>query len=166
MSEQLVIEPARFAREGRKLAGRLAVDALPRLAEAVQPGSGEVSYEISGFITSKGHIGLRLSVSAAVGLVCNRCLEGLTQQLDSSREIVLVPGADEFAQPEDESDTEDIIPEVARLDIRELVEDELLLAMPLAAHHDECAAPDVSGEDPLSAARLSPFAALSRLKKD
>ena len=133
MCGQLVIEPGRFAREGRQLRGTLAIDTLPRLAGSVLQGSGEVAYELDGFVTAKGHNALRLTVSVTVGLACQRCLERLDQLVESRRDIVLVAGADEFAPPEDEADSEDIIPEPAKLDVRELIEDELLLAMPLAA---------------------------------
>jgi len=163
MSEQLVIEPSRFAREGRRLGGKLSVEVLPRLAEAIRPGS-EVAFEARGFVTVKGHSALHLDVSATVQLPCQRCLEPLEQRLESRRDIVLVPGADEFSPPDDEAETEDIIPEVARLDLRELVEDELLLALPLAPHHEDgaCSAPIGAVDEQMQ----SPFAVLSRLKKD
>jgi len=168
MSEQLVIDPARFAREGRRLRGILKVDALPRLAERVQDGSGEAAFDVEGYTTAKGHGGLHLAVSAVVALACQRCLEPLSQRIESRRDIVLVAGADEFSQSDDEAETEDVIPEVGRLDLRELVEDELLLSMPLAPHHDEgqCAAPaSASIEASAGSSGQSPFAVLSRLKK-
>jgi len=168
MSEQLVIEPGRFAREGRQLKGTLGLEALPRLAEAVEAGSEDVVYEVRGYLTAKGHAALHLSVRASVGLSCQRCLEPLEQRLESQRDIVLVPGADQFAQPDDEAELEDIIPEVARLDVRELVEDELLLALPLAPHHDEglCTAP-ASGASQAAerGTSESPFSVLQKLRK-
>lgn len=166
MSEQLVIEPGRFAREGRHLGGSLALSALPRLAGLVK-GNGEAVYEVDGFVTSKGHNALRLKVGATVGLECQRCLERLEQSVESRRDIVFVPGADEFAQPDDEAETEDVIPEPDRLDLKELIEDELLLAMPLAPHHPEgdCSMPRLQ-DDGSDASRESPFAVLGRLRKD
>lgn len=165
MSEQLVIEPARFARERLQLGGSLKISALMRLAEAAQAGSGEASFEVQGYITAKGYSGLHLTVSAVVGLSCQRCLERLEQRIESRRDIVFVPGADEFAQPDDEADSEDVLPEVPRVDVRELVEDELLLAMPLAPHHEQgrCAAPSTTEAGAMT---QSPFAVLGRLKKE
>ena len=167
MSGQLVIEPGRFAREGRQLRGTLAIDTLPRLAGSVLQGSGEVAYELDGFVTAKGHNALRLTVTATVGLACQRCLERLDQPVESRRDIVMVAGADQFAPPEDEAESEDIIPEPARLDVRELIEDELLLAMPLAPHHEEgmCSVPG-SQDDDTRRSTESPFAVLGKLKKD
>jgi len=166
MSEQLVIEPGRFAREGRHLGGSLAPGALPRLT-GLALGNGEVGFEVDGFVTAKGHSALRLKVSAIVGLECQRCLERMEQRVESRRDIVLVPGADEFAQPDDEAETEDVIPEPDRLDLRELIEDELLLAMPLAPHHPEgeCSMPRLE-DDGSDVSHQSPFAVLGRLRKD
>jgi len=130
-------------------------------------GNGEAAYDVDGFVTAKGHSALRLKVSAAVGLECQRCLERLEQLVESRRDIVLVPGADEFAEPDDEAETEDVIPEPDRLDLRELIEDELLLAMPLAPHHPEgeCSVPPLQN-DGSDASHQSPFAVLGRLRKD
>jgi uncharacterized protein len=170
MSEQLVIEPARFAREGRQLQGTLALGSLPRLAGVVQAANEGVVYAVRGYVTLKGHAALHLRVSASVHLSCQRCLERLAQRLESERNIVLVPGADQFAQPDGEAEFEDVIPEVPRLDVRELVEDELLLAMPLAPHHEEgmCWAPalEASSFSAESGMAESPFSALRKLKKD
>jgi len=170
MFEQLVIEPARFAREGRQLKGTLALGSLPRLADVVQAANEDVVYEVRGYVTLKGHAALHLRVGALVGLSCQRCLERLEQRLDSERNIVLVPGADQFAQPDDEAELEDVIPEVLRLDVRELVEDELLLAMPLAPHHDEgmclAPAPGTSSSAAESGKAESPFSVLRKLKMD
>lgn len=167
MFEQLVIEPARFARDGRQLRGALAVASLPRLAEQLDGSGGAVDYEVVGYVTAKGHPALHLTVAADVDLVCQRCLGRLNQRLESQRDIVLVPDADEFAQVNDEAESEDVIPEVARLDLRDLVEDELLLVMPLAPHHAEgaCSPPQDrhAGEHDVQAS--SPFAMLSQLKK-
>jgi uncharacterized protein len=53
------------------------------------------------------------------------------------------------------------------LDLRELIEDELLLALPLVPRHEDCPQPLRVGHapDPEPDARPNPFAALGALKK-
>jgi uncharacterized protein len=77
---------------------------------------------------------------------------------------VLVPGADEFAQGGDEAQSEDLIPDVAQLELAPLLEEELLLALPLATRHDEgaCGTGLEMAPEPAVA---SPFAALAKLKQ-
>src|SRR5512134_3399836 len=102
MSEQLVIEPARFARERGQRAGTLAPARLPRLAESLGDAAGSVGYSVAGYMNERGFPTLHVEIDAALHLRCQRCLGSLAQQVRSQREIVLVPGADEFAQRDDE----------------------------------------------------------------
>ena len=177
MSEQLVIDPARFAREGARLTGALAAAALPRLAEQLQRADqlqgpdqlqgagGEIGYRVDGFLSERGHPGLHLQLDGEIELRCQRCLGALRARIESRRDVVLVPDVDEFAQRSDEDETMDIIPAVPRLDLRTLLEDEVLLALPVAPCHasDECRVPE--GRPGAAPERVSPFAALAQLKR-
>ena len=165
MSEQLVIDPARFARERGRLTGALTSAALPRLADQLHGAGGSIAYLVEGFISERGDPALRVELDGEVELRCQRCLETLRTRVDSRRELVLVQGADEFAQRSDEDETMDIIPAVPRLDLRTLLEDEVLLGLPVAPCHPpgECSAPE--GQHASTPERISPFAALARLKR-
>jgi uncharacterized protein len=123
-----------------------------------------VRYLVSGYVNERGYNALHLELDGELSLRCQRCLGPLSQPVHSEREIVLVPGADEFAQREDEAESEDVIPEVARLELMPLLEEELLLALPLALRHEEgaCGAVLEAVAEPVAA---SPFAALARLKQ-
>jgi uncharacterized metal-binding protein YceD (DUF177 family) len=74
-----------------------------------------------------------------------------------------VPGADEFAQRDDEAEAEDVIPDVPRLELVPLLEEELLLALPLALRHEGAACSEAIAMQPAEAS--SPFAALAKLKQ-
>jgi uncharacterized protein len=194
MSGQLVIDPARFARDRAWLSGSLAAADLPRLAEqlglagqlglARQPDAGRgdarsadvgnaetrqasawgIRYEVAGHVDARGHPALTLQLDGTVALRCQRCLGVLPVPIDARREIVLVSGADEFAPFDDEDESTDIIPAVARLDLRVLLEDEILLGLPLAPRHapGTCRAEGASHSGP--AERSTAFALLARLK--
>ena len=58
----------------------------------------------------------------------------------SGRSIRFVHGAD-LAQQLDEESEEDVLALSAALDLRELIEDELILALPLVPRHDVCPQP-------------------------
>jgi uncharacterized protein len=165
MSEQLVIDPARFARERVRLTGSLAVASLPRLADQLHGAGGSIAYQVEGFVSERGYPGLHLELDAEIEVQCQRCLGALPTRIESRRDVVLVQGADEFAQRSDEDETLDIIPAVARLDLRVLLEDEVLLGLPVAPCHaqGECRTPE--GEPAAAPERVSPFAALAQLKR-
>lgn len=164
MSEQLVIDPARFARDRARLTGALAAAALPRLAEQLCNAGGSIEFEVGGGVDERGRAALHLKLGGVVELRCQRCLAALPIRVDAERDIVLVPGADEFAPFGDEDDSTDVIPAVPRLDLRALLEDEVLLGLPVAPRHPEgqCQADATpAGEEP---ERSSPFAVLAGLK--
>ena len=165
MSEQFVIDPARFARERGRSTGSLTAAALPRLADQLHGAGGSIAYQVEGFISGRGHPGLHLELDGEIEVRCQRCLGALRTRIECQRDVVLVQGADEFAQRSDEDETMDIIPAVPHLDLRALLEDEVLLALPVAPCHaqGECNAPE--GEHAAMPERVSPFAALVQLKR-
>lgn len=164
MPDQLVIEPGQFARARGRLAGTLEAGTLPRLADALFDTAGAVGYEVRGEVNERGRAVLHIALDGSLDLRCQRCLGRLAQQVRTRRDIVLVPDADEFVQGEDVAETEDVIPEVARLDVSALLEEELLLALPHSARHEEdvCRA---EVDAPAPAGGSSPFAALARLRE-
>jgi len=165
---RVIIDPRQFGRERATASGSIAAATLGRLAELLyDAGAGGqqgnmIHYRVTGHVTPKDQPALRLEVNGELDLRCQRCLERLRLPLALQREIVLVAGADEFAQSEDEPESVDTIPAASRIDLRDLVEEEIILALPLAPRH-------AAGECELSAAEElpasdSPFAALARLK--
>ena len=153
-----IVDPARLAREESRLTGVLTLAQLPRLADVLFDHDGRVRYT-----TGNGQPALRINLEADLGLRCQRCLERLPLHLDVERDVVLVADMRELDARDDEDDDTDAIPGVASLDLRELIEEEILLSLPMAPRHPEDActaqpeASAVSGSE-------SPFAALAGLK--
>lgn len=164
MSDQLVIDPAKFARGRSELRGQLRLAELPRVVPELYDADygGIVDYTVSGFETAKREPALRLGLSGSFGLRCERCLNRLEFALDVQRAIVLAQGLDEFTPVDDEDETTDTIPAVARLDLRALLEDEVLLNLPMAPRHaeGECQAQPTQQDAPPPSA----FAVLANLK--
>jgi uncharacterized protein len=162
MSDQLVIDPAKFARGRNELRGELQAAQLPRVVPELFDTEGGVGYAVSGFQTAKGEPALRVEIHGTLALRCERCLNRLDFALDSHRVIVLAQGVDEFTPVADEDETIDTIPAVARLDVGALLEDEVLLSLPMAPRHaeGECRAEGTQQDAPAS----SPFAVLANLR--
>src|SRR5207342_1942558 len=104
-----IIDPRRFARERATASGSFTADTLMRLgdvlfdaADANRQQGSMIHYRVTGFMTPKDQPALRIEVSGAVELRCQRCLERLEFPLRLQREIVLDAGADEFEQSADE----------------------------------------------------------------
>ena len=149
-----------FARDGRVLEGTLAVEDLDRLHDLLVDIDGEVTFRLQGYKGEGGESMLHLEVSGTVPLACQRCLEAVPCDLDVDAVLELVPAGAELSQDELEDDTRDFLPVERELDVVELVEDEILLALPVAPRHEKCGLPGAAN----AGERINPFAKLSVLK--
>jgi uncharacterized protein len=149
-----------FARDARVLEGTLAVSTLERLHDLLADVSGEVSWRIEGFKDEGGELMLQLSVGGCIQLACQRCLEAIPFELDIDSLLEVVPASADLSQDELEDDSRDFLPVEKELDVAELIEDEILLSLPVAPRHERCGLPGAAG----AGERLNPFAALAELK--
>ncbi len=160
MSQQLAIDGVSFARDGRVLEGALAVAGLERLHDLLAEVSGEIRYRLQGLQGEHGQPQLRLTASGSLPLACQRCLGVIEFFVEADSLLELVPEGAEFSQDELEDDSRDFLPVAGALVVADLVEDEILLALPVAPRHEKCSLPGVSeaGE------RVLPFAGLASFK--
>lgn len=156
-----ISDPFRFAAEGGVLSGRVALADLGRLADALSDRQGDVSYVVSAEPGAGSDPLLRLKASAVLSLQCQRCLQPMAWPLALDSLLRLVrPGAP-IPDEELEIETFDTIEAATDMDVLALLEDEILLALPIAPRHDSCESPR-----PLDGAQKeSPFAALATLRK-
>lgn len=111
---------------------------------------------------------LHLDAEAAVPLVCQRCLSPVDTLLSVDRWFRFV--ADEAtAEAEDEESEEDLLVISRDFDLHALIEDELLMEIPVTPVHDVCPTPIQlsSSDDDFQAAeeaKPNPFAVLGALR--
>ncbi|MFT3956802.1 MAG: DUF177 domain-containing protein [Piscinibacter sp.] len=163
-----------FAKDGDELAGQWPLSALDRLCESAhpeaRPGDADaVDWQARGELRpvrgGPAQVWLHVGAQARIQLECQRCLQPVGAELQAQRSFQFAP--DEATAAEIDADSEDDVLVLTRaLDLKELVEDELILALPLVPRHDDCPQPLVAPEavdEPLEE-RPNPFAALAVLK--
>jgi uncharacterized protein len=100
-----------------------------------------------------------------VRLQCQRCLQPVDVPLEVDRAFRFVRGEDAAAALDAEAD-DDVLELTRGFDLRDLVEDELLLALPLVPRHRDCTVPRPAPDDaPPTTAEAHPFAVLAALKR-
>ncbi len=149
-----------FVRDARVLEGTLAVSILERLHDLLADDSGDVSWCIEGFKDEGGKLMLQLTVGGCIQLACQRCLEAIPFELDIDSLLEVVPASTDLSQDELEDDSRDFLPVEKELDVAELVEDEILLSLPVAPRHERCGLPGAAGAGDW----VNPFATLAGLK--
>jgi uncharacterized protein len=177
MSPRSEFDPARldvaeFAAARGSLAGSWPLPSLARLAGSTVPladgGEDPVRWKVEGTLAPLLGAGpqaaLHVVADAAVGLECQRCLQRMVVPLSIDRCVFFVPGEDAAASLDAESD-EDVLALEPAVDLKELVEDELLLALPLVPRHEVCPEPLPFDPGPETPAAEHPFAALAALKR-
>lgn len=162
-----------FAEEGGALSGEEWVRDHGRLvAEAEgRPVAAPVTWSATGELRNPSHvhpeIWLHLKADAILPLTCQRCLGAVEVPVQVDRFFRFAPD-EEMAAAQDEQAEEDVLALSRSFDLLELVEDELLMELPLAPRHEVCpepvklAAAD-EGFEP-EAPRENPFALLGKLK--
>lgn len=169
MSDQLTIHNLQFAQAHSHLAGVLPLVDLPRIAEQLVSPAGEVRFSLEGGESEMMRPALTLNVSATVSLICQRCLTPVDIAVDSSAVLVIAPDEAQL-DAYDEEDADAVLVDAA-CDVRVLIEDELLLSLPIAPRHDVCGGARAKPDQPAPAAAPSsasgkpnPFAVLASLK--
>lgn len=164
MSIQTTVDSLRFAREGKSLKGTIRVSNLFRLADCLASREGEVSYRLEGMIDQDGNPLLRLSISAALVVQCQRCLEAMVLPISLQSGFRLVASERDLGPVEEEPEEWTAWVADPQLNVEALVEDELLLAMPFApVHADPACGPKLASQD-LEAPDGGPFAVLALYK--
>jgi len=169
------IDPLRMAESRRLLEGSIALAEMVRLGESLQDTQGEVSISLEFGIDNEGIRFIHGHVQAEVSLICQRCLETMRYPLDSEFMLGLVRSTTEAENLP--SHYEPLLVDDEPLFLRDIIEDELLLALPIVAMHapEECSAELNSApqseqaqedEDTGTTAGDNPFAVLADLKKD
>ncbi len=128
------VDSLSFARSGETLAGEYTVSGMVRLQGLLASNDGTIRFQLSGSMTA-GRPTLQLLLDAELRLVCQRCLEPYTQSVRSVSDMPIARDERELARWE--SDDPLIDGQIAdpKLDVRNLVEDEILLSLPLMPRH-------------------------------
>ena len=149
-----------FARRHGTASGEIALSRLSRIESA--DDRGHLDWSATGS-TSGRHGGLRLdlSIDGDVVLICQRCLKPMTERLHL-RPRFLVASDEAEAEHLDQDDEYDVVVGSPDFDHDALIEDEVILALPIAPRHAVC--PDGAGAGVTDLERPSPFASLAGLR--
>ena len=169
----LFIDNLAFAKKNEQLSGALALTDLPRLHELLHHFSevsqsnsipaGSISYQLQGKTDVAGQSLLHLSFIANLTTTCQRCLNDMPLKLSLNFNYLIgdINDADLTAAEIDSDDDLDVQQASQRMNIAALIEDEIIMALPIAPMHEVVCGEVVtqSGEKP------NPFAVLKGIIK-
>jgi uncharacterized protein len=162
-AQRPIFDGFEFASAGARQQGTMPLSGFSRLRDLLTSDDGEVAYEMRGLRDERGRACLRLSVRGTMQLRCQRCLEPMPFEVSEDRLLVLAATQEEIdADPVDASAPDRVLADKEMV-LRDLVEDELILALPYAPRHAVCK-PGAAGAG--QDGRVLPFSGLRGLLRD
>lgn len=166
----VTIDVLKLVDRGQELVGSLSLRQMPRLCESLVESEGDVAVEL-GFGRDEGRRAVITGrLRADVHLICQRCLQPMSLMLDATVALGVCSTEEEISTLPEAYDPLLLGDSPQRL--AELVEDELILALPTLARHQNapgCAPVSVSVgvsavEQVEESRQPNPFAVLGVLK--
>lgn len=164
-----------MALHGKPLSGHEALSNYKRLASDLHEPAAELlltwvaSFEARGGATGATEPWLHLGLDTRFPMVCQRCMAPLDLPV-SIRRVFRFVATEANAEEQDDDSEEDLLVLTREFDLAGLIEDELVMAVPLIPRHDVCpttlpmTAIDADFDES-AANKPKPFAALSGLLK-
>jgi uncharacterized protein len=159
----LVIHPERISERPEVFEGTADLHDLPGLEDSVADDRVTVHYKVTARLDPTRRKVVSCIIEGFVFLTCQTTLEVFRHRVCTNDALVLVDSESELPPIEEEREGEDYIVADGPIDVLDLVEEAVLLALPMVPRKPglEAAGP----AEPVAAERQSPFAALDRLKK-
>jgi uncharacterized protein len=163
MSDEFLIHPERLSTRPQVFEGTFVPSQLERLEDSLADGRGELRYRITAQLDANRRKVVWCIIEGFVFLTCQTTLEVFRHAFSINDALVLVDSESELPPIEEEREAEDYIVADGPMDVLDLVEEAVLLALPMVPRKPglEAAGP----AEPVAPERQSPFAALDRLKK-
>jgi len=166
------VDARKFAYQGVQIEGDIDLKSLPRLATAVVGGAEPVHAALQFALDPARHRVVTGHITAALSVTCQRCLQPMAITVDADLSVAIV-ATEEKAQQLPKHLEPWLLPDVEEMaDLYEVIEDELLLSMPMVAYHDhQCldkslySTGTVQEEKPAESKKHNPFAVLGALKQ-
>jgi uncharacterized protein len=134
MFEPTEIDPLRFCRLAQHWETGSGLAGFPRLNDEFT--QGELYCRVRGRIDRHAGCVLHVEVRGELDLTCQRCLGTMTQEISIERDIFLARDEAELARRDADPDASgDVILLTPKMSLVELVEDEVLLGLPLTPMH-------------------------------
>jgi len=163
------VDCARLADDAVVLARVYTLGEMPRLQDLLADSRGSVRANFAFAKADSGRAGATVAVEACPQLICQRCLQGFAYVAAGSSDIEFSNGSTAGTQ---DSQRELYATDEGQVSLRDLAEEEMLLALPLVA---VCSTPQTCGRAPayekgeeragVSSDRTRPFSALQDLLK-
>lgn len=131
----ITIEPYKLARDAGVLEGDIPLEKCHRVLDALMNSDGHCHVRLEFDIDPQRIRFVRGTLKGLFQVPCQRCMQAMPFEVDS--EFLLALAASDEAAANLPKQYEPLIVEDEKLELLPVIEDEILLTLPIAAYHDE-----------------------------
>ncbi len=137
----MFIDNISFATKQQKTSGKLQIKQCNRVIDLLDELSGEINYQLSGFLNERNQPTLKISICGIIATLCQICLKNFEINIDSNRLVQIFKNEADLdaALFGEDAIIEDGILADTEFDVVKFIEDELIMTLPLAPKHACCA---------------------------
>lgn len=167
------VDPRHLANQGAAYSGTVDLSHLERLSEALKETSGAAQFSVEFYRDNRKRARIKGQVKATLVLECQRCLGSVIYPVDAELDLAVIRVPEEADTLPESCDP--VWVEEDSLRLLDLVEDELILAIPHVPRHEEDAC-DVGWKNPVEevqaeqendlSGKPNPFAVLAGFKSE
>jgi len=156
-----------MAYQGCDLAGIVPISSLQRLKPVLTQTEGEANVALTFTVDERSHPVVIGQITATVSMQCQRCLGDTNVTVDANVNVGIVAGETQAKALPKDLDPWTVVDSSA--DLYHLIEEEILLALPMVAYHDElCVDQTLFSSDEQGSGQAgvadNPFSVLEQLK--
>ena len=163
MPGQHLIHPESLTPKGTVFEGVLRPGELENLAEELASPDGELRYRVSARLDATRRRIVSCIIEGFVFLTCQKTFETFRHEVAIDDRLVLVDSEEELPPFEEEGDREDFVVAAGPVDVRDMVEESVILALPMVPRKPGLE-PEPEGDGGRTE-RPSPFAVLAGIKR-
>ncbi|RDE24722.1 hypothetical protein DV711_03815 [Motiliproteus coralliicola] len=159
------IDTRRAAEQGRLIEGTVKLEKLSRLGSYLVDSEGEVTVDLTFGMDEERIRFVKGTAVASVKMTCQRCLEPVTLELEAEMNMGIV--ADDEAAKQLPRYYDPYVVDGPKQDLHQLIEEELILTLPLIPQHQDCVVKTEYGQAPEPSEgndEANPFNVLAQLK--
>lgn len=162
------MDPLRWAEGQRRVMGYLPVADLPRLAALLYHAQGDIAVDLQFEVNEQGWPLIVGQLRVTLSLTCQRCLEEWSIPLEVRVALALMSPSQMAEEERLPPGFEPLEVQSTPMPLADLIEDEVILALPLVPNHPlaECPAGKYVAQPQKEAPVAHAFAALATLKKN
>ncbi len=158
-----LIHPDRLTPKGTVFEGVLRPGELENLADELASPDGELHYRVHAALDASRRRVVSCIIKGFVFLTCQQSFETFRHEVAIEDRLVLVDSEEGLPPFEEEGDREDFVVATGPVDVKGLVEEAVILSLPMVPHKPGLEPEGEGGR--METDRPSPFAALAGLKR-